>query len=657
MWPCFLPGRSSNSLLEGCMVTGWSESLLAGIQTLNQILTAGIAITAFSLFLYALSFNLRDRVARSFAIILMCVVVVFTTEALQSDTLPIWGTELLLRLQWFGIIFLPAAYLHLSDAVLVTAGRPSRGRRRLAVRGVYLVSVFFLVLLAAGHLLGPLVPSGIPAPHLQRTLWTELFTLFYVSAIAWAGVNFARAYRRMLTSSGRRRMLYLMAGATAPALGSYPYLMFGSDLAAQFPHLFWGVALVINLLVAGLVILMAYAVAFFGVSWPDRVVKTRLFKWIMRGPVTASAALSLMTIVRRAGLLFGGSSYNAFVPLAVVVTVLLLEHLITLVSPLWERWLFFGRDRSELRLLQNIEERLLTRGDLQQFLEAVLAAVRDHLQAPAAFVAAIDGQELSMIVMAGRHGLIDQAQLPEALERIEDDLSPRHEFLWGNFWVLPLHQRKLGDMDRDETPSLLGVLGVAHGATPEMEHDQREALWLLADRAALALEDRNLQQRVFRSLQDLQPQVDMIQRLRAAGRYDSSTNLLTETLPPDGDLAEWVKDALTHYWGGPKLTKSPLMRLQVVQAMADDHDGNAANALRALLRKAVDQVKPEGDRRFTTEWILYNILEMKFIEGRKVREVASRLAMSEADLYRKQRVAVEAVAHAILEMETQTQQR
>ena len=44
-------------------------------------------------------------------------------------------------------------------------------------------------------------------------------------------------------------------------------------------------------------------------------------------------------------------------------------------------------------------------------------------------------------------------------------------------------------------------------------------------------------------------------------------------------------------------------------------------------------------------------VEMKFIEGRKVREVAGRLAMSEADLYRKQRVAVEAVARAILDME------
>jgi hypothetical protein len=42
---------------------------------------------------------------------------------------------------------------------------------------------------------------------------------------------------------------------------------------------------------------------------------------------------------------------------------------------------------------------------------------------------------------------------------------------------------------------------------------------------------------------------------------------------------------------------------------------------------------------------------LKFLEGRKVREVALRLAMSEADLYRKQRVAIEAVALAIVEME------
>ena len=110
------------------MINGWMEPLLAGIQALNQILTAGIAITAFSLFLYALSFNLRDRVARSFAVILLCVVIVFTAEALQDKSMKAEMIQLLLRLQWFGIVFLPAActssrrfslfYLHL-DIYLV----------------------------------------------------------------------------------------------------------------------------------------------------------------------------------------------------------------------------------------------------------------------------------------------------------------------------------------------------------------------------------------------------------------------------------------------------------------------------------------------------------------------------------------------------------
>jgi hypothetical protein len=94
------------------------------------------------------------------------------------------------------------------------------------------------------------------------------------------------------------------------------------------------------------------------------------------------------------------------------------------------------------------------------------------------------------------------------------------------------------------------------------------------------------------------------------------------------------------------------MNLRVIKETAqNEFEGNMSNALRAILKKAVDQTRPDGERRFTSEWILYNILDLKFIEGRKVREVASRLAMSEADLYRKQRVAIEAVAKAILDME------
>ena len=254
-------------------------------------------------------------------------------------------------------------------------------------------------------------------------------------------------------------------------------------------------------------------------------------------------------------------------------------------------------------------------------------------------------------MVAGNRAILEKESLDEALQLINHNHeSGRREFVWGEFWILPLHQRK-SNGDRDELPPLLGLLGVARRTDQPMDKEQRDAVWLLADRAALALEDRQLQQRVFRSLQDLQPQIEMLQQMRAVGRYDTSNSLLTEPLPQESDLADWVKDALTHYWGGPKLTNSPLMKLRIVQLLTEDYEGNASNALRALLRKAVDQVKPEGERRFTSEWILYNILEMKFIEGRKVREVAGRLAMSEADLYRKQRVAVEAVARAILDME------
>ncbi len=631
------------------MLTGWVDSLLAGIKTLNQMLTAGIAITAFSLLIYALTFNLRDRVARSFATILLSVVVIFTCEAIQSTVQTPSLVELFLRLQWVGIVFLPASYLHLSDALLVTAGRPSRGRRRLAVRGMYFVSTAFLVLLAAGQLVGPLIMNAQPAPHLQRTSWTEAFTIYYLLTMLWAGVNFIRALGRMLTRSGRRRMLYLMAGATAPALGSYPYLLFGSTFASHFPFVFWTVATLINIIVGVLIIIMAYSVAFFGVSWPDRVVKSRLFKWIMRGPVTASLALAVLTLVRRGGESFG-LVYNALVPVSTVATVLLMEHLITILSPLWERALFYGGDRAELSLLQNIEERLLTQGDLRQFLEAILAAVRDHMQSPSAFIAALDDTGLSLLINAGRP-FLEKDNLSEALEEVKEDTG-RNEFLWNETWILPLRARRTLEMDLDQTPPLLGLLGVARQPAQSLEADQRQALWLLADRAALALEDRQLQQRVFRSLEEIEPQVEMIQRIRALGRYDTTTALSEESVP-DSEMAEWVREALNHYWGGPKLTESPLMNLRVVHETAEEeYDGNMPNALRAILKKAVEQVRPEGERRFTTEWILYNILDLKFIEGRKVREVANRLAMSEADLYRKQRVAVESVAKAILEMES-----
>jgi hypothetical protein len=221
---------------------------------------------------------------------------------------------------------------------------------------------------------------------------------------------------------------------------------------------------------------------------------------------------------------------------------------------------------------------------------------------------------------------------------------------WDDHWLVPLFAG-------DGEGRLLGLLGVWRAPEREMDAEQHEALGILAERAAMAIQDRFRQEQAFSSLEALAPQMDMIQRLRAASHFGGAQILSApEVSLQPADLSSWVKDALTHYWGGPKLTQNPLLQLHVVQQTAKENEESDANALRTILRRGIEHVRPEGERRFTAEWILYNILEMKFLEGRKVREIAMRLAMSEADLYRKQRVAIEAVARAIVEMEQQARQ-
>ena len=116
-------------------------------------------------------------------------------------------------------------------------------------------------------------------------------------------------------------------------------------------------------------------------------------------------------------------------------------------------------------------------------------------------------------------------------------------------------------------------------------------------------------------------------------------------------MSKWIKDALTHYWGGTKLSNNPLNDLRIIQSTIADDDISPANALRNTLRNGIEKMKPVGKQQFTTEWLLYNILQLKFLEGKKVREIAAQLSISEADFYRKQRVAVNELAKIILQME------
>ena len=619
------------------------DLVLAILIRFNQLLTSAIAITAFSLLLYALSFNLRDRVARSFALILACMTMVALGDTLGSmssdgEWLPLW-----LNLQWVGIIFLPAVYFYSSDALLATVGKPSRGRRRLVVRLSLLASFVFLGLLAGGWLVGDVVRSLSSAPYLDRTWVTGIFVGFYGGMMLWSWVNYWRAYRRTMTRAGKRRLIYLMAGATAPALGSFPFLLFGASVAVNHHLLFWLTVVLTNLFILIMFILMAYAAAFFGVDWPDRLVKSRLFRWIMRGPVTASLLLALIAFARYVTRPLGAATVASIEIVVTVGTILIMQFLITLIAPWVERRLFYSGDDTSIETLQNLEARALTNSDLAQFLEAVLAAACDSLQSQCGFIAAMPSAHPEFIVTVGDPAVIDE--FPEEVSRRLAS-SPLQDgiFSWREYWIIPLktpngQERLNGETEENGAAGLLGVMGVVHNPIPgaadcidsvPVDQYNHESIVILAQRAAQALENQAAQQSLFNALEELTPQVEMIQQLRAASRYDQRPMLAAAAPGEKRISASAVKDALDHFWGGPKFTQNPLLDTTLVRDAVTGGE-TPHNALRAVLRQAVEQLRPLGERRFTSEWILYNILDMKFLEGHRVKDVATRLSMSEAD--------------------------
>ena len=84
-----------------------------------------------------MAYNLKERVVRAFILILICVTVVFTADSIAGASDANLVIQIMLKMKWVGIIFLPATYLHFSDSLLTLTGSPSRGRRLWAGSGFH----------------------------------------------------------------------------------------------------------------------------------------------------------------------------------------------------------------------------------------------------------------------------------------------------------------------------------------------------------------------------------------------------------------------------------------------------------------------------------------------------------------------------------------
>lgn len=635
-----------------------TELLMTAGPAINEVLSATIATIAGSFFLYSLFKDFGSRVARAFSLLLLFVTITYIGDLGQGFTSSPAAADPWLRFQWLGIAFVPAAYVHLSHAILEMTGLFSRGRRRWLVQLMYLLAAVFLALVYGDDML----VSGIemlPAAHFQPGPLFPAFVAYFFGAVI-IGLWFVnRARQRTLTRSTRRRLDYLLLSYAAPALAVFPFLLISGE-ALRSPLLFYTVLTLADALLAVMLSFMAYSMAFIGSMMPERLVKAQMLQFFLRGPVVAIAALAVIIGVPGAGRVLGLPG-EKLMPLLAVTVILFLQWAITLVRPSLERLLIYSGNQVEVRRIQQLEARLLTGADFAEALDTILTALCDYLRVQAAFVVSIRAAEdpvLEKAVGLDEAFAADLAaiDLSEGLRNgdlpvLEQVGAAREVFAWKGFWLLPLHVAR----QEEEGSRLVGLIGIeAPAAHPEaLEDAQWEVFMGLASRAAEVLEDRRIQAQVFATLEGLLPAMTTIDRLREAERHGGVAALAAnEEVLSSPDFADKIKDALNHYWGGPNLTDSALMRLAVVRQALEEHEGNHQRAMRAVLEQAIENLRPEGQRSMTTaEWILYNILEMRFIQGRKVRDVAMRLAMSESDLYRKQRVAIESVADIIADKE------
>ncbi len=631
------------------------ELFSATLRIGSLFLASANVIVAFSLLAYIASHNLRSRVAQAFCALITFVLIVFAGDVILANVDTLQSASFWLHMQWLGIAFVPAAYLHLSDALLRTTGVTSPWRRVTVVAGYALGAVFFLLAILTEWVVRDGVQSSVIF-HFRAGPLFWAFALYYFAATVSGVLNIQWARSRCLTSASRRRMAYLALAFAAPGLGVFPYLLL-TTMSQQFsPNLVLSVALVGNMAVAIMTVVMGYIVAYQGALLPDRVIKHSMVHYLLRGPVVAAAMIVLILVIPSVERIFGIKRDTVLI-FAVVIASVLFQVFISLAKPYIDR-LIYREDREEMAWIQELDKRLLTSSDIRQILENVLVALCDLLRVRSGFVVVMSGEDLHLQVFCGpREPAIaflkhtQAADLVSCLQTSRRDHGPGLQM--GDFMVqnghtlLPLRSR-----DGETT---LGVLGIERWSpSTDLTPFELETVSALVHRAELALDDMRLQHEVFAVLRRMEPEIAQLQRWGSTPRYaqDALLEALESSPIRSPALSAMVRDALSHYWGGPKLSSSPLLRLSVVRQALAANDGVPAKALRAVLHDAIERLRPSSERSLTAgEWTVYNILDLRYLRGERIRDVAARLAMSESDFYRKQRIAIDQVASALSAME------
>ena len=619
--------------------------IIPSLRALSEVLTAAVAMAAFSVFLFSLQFVRRkQKLAFTLVPLLLCVALIYSADALETIAEG-YNAKLMWQLvHWTGFVILPSVSLYFALVLLELTGKAlSRPVRILAGLNIAL-SFVFVGLLWAGKLFSGIrviTNIGTTMEHSGLTFWFWIYFSVNLAAMLW---TLSSAFSRTRTQASRRRMLYLIVGLLGIIVGTFPLLLFGSGLLiSQYPTIFWTLSVLGNAIVTVMVILLGYAAATFSVSWSDRFTRLRLIEWMLRGPVTASFTLWLVTMINRSGDALG-LNIAGLSTLATVVSIIVLEYLVSVVMPYIERGSLIGLGREDYAIFTEFKGMMVFKPELETYLEALTGALCDRFQTRDGFFAVMDESgNFDPLIRTGESSWTD---LPEMLEKLPEFFEKQENALFQDEIgvILPLYNHD------EQIDTFLGVIGFAGITAEGLTGENGQVLEDAMEKARTVLWQRRY---LTTAYQVLRSRTD---RTASGGFRRGSVldqNALLEDSGPvrQEEVSVWVKDALTHYWGGPKLTENPLLSWKVVQKTAAEMNDNEVNALRSVLKAALEELKPEGERSSGSEWTFYNLIDYKFFEKQKVRDAARRLSMSEPDFYRKQKAAVEELAKVIIRME------
>lgn len=619
--------------------------LVEFLQLLNRLVGNIALILTFSLWAYLTIRSWGAPVARALMIMLFGVFTAVAADVLVRDATDALIVENILRWCWIGIVLVPTSMLHM---VLALARQLQVGRNyRWVVVITYVMGAVIVLLVVASNSVvsGPIRTSIGPALTPQPLFgWVAVYA-FTIVTIAWVVLWRLRAM--VLTPSLRRRMTYMLASWYGPLMLSFPVLSLwtSADILPESVRLVLGI--VAAPIAAIFMMITAYSATFVGTHQPDRIVKYDFMRWWLYGPfIGVSINLFLQVVPVMANVTqLPADIWTVF---GIMMMTVVMPMLVTRIKPFLDT-LIYANDHEDIDYLRTLPRTTFTQTDLRRFLENSLTVLCGASGSDSAFVAAPDdfGVYTVKMTVGGRRRirqLFDDLPLEQLIQQaaLQDENQP---LIIHDYGIVVL---------RAPDGQIVGMLGILYYERIQRPEIQ-QLITTLTRQIEHALVMVTMQQRLLDTLRTMGPEMSSLQAV--SSRIEQATPDALRSLEDDvammPEFASLVRDALTHYWGGPKLSESPLLGLKSVKRVREMSGLSQTKALQHVLRQAIDNIRPDPELASSnsSEALLYNILELRFLQGRRIRDTAVRLTMSESDLYRKQRVAIEEVARQISLME------